>query len=579
MLKNMKVSAQLWVGFGAVLLSAAIIALSGNWALARLADGFRSVTDDVVPKTNIANQNIQAAYDYARAFSFIVTSEGRTDVDAAALGRAHDVLTDTVKIVNDNMTALEKQLSSDEEKALLAKVKENRGAYGKSRNKVLELKKDGQSDQAANLMFTETNDLQTVYIQSWKEFIKFENGLLNQGVAKAGETYSFARNLTLGIFALAVVASLAIAFGITRSLQNALGGEPRYAADIVGQIAAGDLTVDVSTEAGDQESLLHAMKGMRDRLAELVGQVRTGTDAINTAAQEIAAGNMDLSSRTEHQASSIEETAASMEELTSTVKQNAENAQEANELVLSASQVANRGGEVVGQVVETMGSINTSSKKIVDIIGVIDGIAFQTNILALNAAVEAARAGEQGRGFAVVAAEVRNLAQRSAAAAKEIKALIDESVQTVESGSKLVDQAGSTMREVVDSVSRVTGIMSEIMHASHEQTSGIEQINQAIMQMDQVTQQNAALVEQAAAASEAMQGQAASLEQLVSTFKVSGMYAAAGRPAARASVAKNPQVAKAAPAAPMLASMPAARKAPQLRTIAAARGNSEWEEI
>jgi len=327
-----------------------------------------------------------------------------------------------------------------------------------------------------------------------------------------------ARALLIIIFVVAFAAGLGIAVAITRSLRNALGGEPAYAASIAGKIASGDLSVEVQTDTGDHSSLLFAMQSMRDQLAHIVGQVRTGTEAIATASGEIVAGNMDLSSRPEHQASALEETAASMEELTSTVKQNAENASQANRLAISASQVAGKGGAVVSQVVETMWSINTSSKKIVDIIGVIDGIAFQTNILALNAAVEAARAGEQGRGFAVVATEVRNLAQRSAGAAKEIKALIGESVQTVEAGAKLVDQAGSTMQEIVESIGRVTSIMGEIMSASHEQTSGIEQINQAVTQMDQVTQQNAALVEEAAAASEAMQGQAGNLAKLVSVF-------------------------------------------------------------
>jgi methyl-accepting chemotaxis protein len=262
------------------------------------------------------------------------------------------------------------------------------------------------------------------------------------------------------------------------------------------------------------------MGEMEDTLTDLVGRIKTATDSIVTASGQIAAGNQDLSSRTEQQASSLEETAASMEELTSTVKQNADNARQANQLAASASAVAVKGGEVVSQVVDTMASINASSRKIVDIIGVIDGIAFQTNILALNAAVEAARAGEQGRGFAVVASEVRSLAQRSAAAAKEIKTLIGDSVEKVEEGSKQVAQAGKTMEEIVDSVKRVTDIMGEITAASQEQTSGIEQINQAITQMDQVTQQNAALVEEAAAAAGSLQEQASSLVQAVSVFKM-----------------------------------------------------------
>ena len=337
---------------------------------------------------------------------------------------------------------------------------------------------------------------------------------------------------SLVLAAMAVLLGAGVATWLTRNVMKQLGGEPDYAVSIARRIASGDLTEAIDTSKSDSSSLVNAMKMMQDSLAALVVRVRSGTDAIATASGQIAAGNQDLSSRTEEQASSLEETASSMEELTSTVKQNADNARQANQLAASASEVAGKGGEVVAQVVNTMASINESSKKIVDIIAVIDGIAFQTNILALNAAVEAARAGEQGRGFAVVASEVRSLAQRSAGAAKEIKALIDNSVEKVDAGAKLVDQAGATMEEIVESVKRVTDIMAEIAAASAEQTAGIEQVNQAIAQMDQVTQQNAALVEEAAAASEAMQGQASELAQIVSTFKVDGNSAAVVLPAA-----------------------------------------------
>jgi methyl-accepting chemotaxis protein len=308
-----------------------------------------------------------------------------------------------------------------------------------------------------------------------------------------------------------------LAWGLARSITQPL----RRAEATAQAIGAMDLsgTAEASYAKDETGQLMQALKHMNDSLAKVVGEVRTGTDTIATASGQIASGNQDLSSRTEQQASSLEETAASMEELTSTVKQNADNARQANQLAVSASEVAVKGGSVVSQVVDTMGSINASSRKIVDIIGVIDGIAFQTNILALNAAVEAARAGEQGRGFAVVASEVRSLAQRSAAAAKEIKTLIGDSVEKVEEGSKQVAEAGRTMEEIVDSVKRVTDIMGEITAASQEQTSGIEQINQAITQMDQVTQQNAALVEQAAAAAQSLQEQAESLVHAVSVFR------------------------------------------------------------
>ena len=327
------------------------------------------------------------------------------------------------------------------------------------------------------------------------------------------------RNLLFLVGALALAIGIACAWLITRSITQPL----QSAVSIAQTVAAGDLSSRIVVSGKDETSeLLQALKNMNGNLLKIVGEVRLGTESIATASGQIAAGNLDLSSRTEQQASSLGETASSMEQLTSTVKQNADNARQANQLAASASEVAARGGYVVSQVVDTMGSINDSSKKIVDIIGVIDGIAFQTNILALNAAVEAARAGEQGRGFAVVATEVRNLAQRSAAAAKEIKELIADSVEKVGTGSTLVEQAGATMDEVVASVKRMTDIMGEITAASHEQSDGIELVNQAIAQMDQVTQQNAALVEQAAAAADSMQDQAAGLARVVSVFKLDG---------------------------------------------------------
>lgn len=327
-----------------------------------------------------------------------------------------------------------------------------------------------------------------------------------------------------------------IMFFIGRTVARSITTPLASAIQIAQRVAQGDLTSKILVNTQDETGkLIKALKEMNENLLRIVSNVHVGTDTITTASSQIAAGNLDLSSRTELQASSLEETASAMEELTSTVKQNADNARQANQLAASASNIAIQGGIVVAQVVHTMGEINQSAKKIGDIIGVIDGIAFQTNILAVNAAVEAARAGEQGRGFAVVATEVRSLAQRSAAAAKEIKALIGNSMEKVDIGSKLVAQAGSTMNDVVDSVKRVTDIMAEISDASQEQSAGIEQVNQAIIQMDQVTQQNAALVEEAAAAASALQEQAGSMAQTVSVFKLrtnelDGLaYAAAGK--------------------------------------------------
>jgi methyl-accepting chemotaxis protein len=340
---------------------------------------------------------------------------------------------------------------------------------------------------ATRVMIKEIRPAQKKWMEVLDRLATLEDQLNSQSQLHAEAAFVNARNFMLVMGALAVAMGVLAAVLITRGLLKQLGGEPDYTARIPGSIAHGDLSIAIHTAASDRGSLLVEMKEMRNSLVSIVGQVRVGTETIGTASREIAAGNLDLSSRTEMQASSLEKTASAMDELTSTVKQNADNAREANQLAAAASNVARKGGAVVAQVVDSMGSINASANKIVDIIGVIDGIAFQTNILALNAAVEAARAGEQGRGFAVVASEVRNLAQRSAAAAKEIKTLIGDSVEKVERGSKLVGQAGVTMDEVVASVKRVTDIMSEIANASQEQSAGIEQVSLSIIEINSMT--------------------------------------------------------------------------------------------
>lgn len=380
--------------------------------------------------------------------------------------------------------------------------------------------------------------------------------------------------LIVSVSAAAILLGIVIAWLITRDLLRQLGGEPAEVSAITGRIAAGDLTTHIATRDGDNASIMHAVKDMRDNLQRIVTDVRSGTESIATVSAEIASGNMDLSSRTEQQASSLEETAASIEELTSTVKQNAANAQQANQLASDANSNAVKGGEVVAQVIDTMGSIDESAKRIVDIISVIDSIAFQTNILSLNAAVEAARAGEQGKGFAVVASEVRSLAQRSAAAAKEIKALIGDSVDKVNMGSKLVAEAGATMDDIVTSVKRVSDIMAEISHASVEQRGGIEQVNQAITQMDQVTQQNAALVEQAAAAADSLKEQAQSLAQQVGIFKVERAAQAAALPRMQPPAAPPRMSPVALPARPV-----SARKTLSRPASAQVSQTDGWEEF
>ena len=407
-----------------------------------------------------------------------------------------------------------------DEKNALAAIKEDERKTQPLIAKVSELRLAGDLDGARTLLAQQAAPAFVSWLASVNRLIDLEEQLNKDSAAEARALSGTFFGWMAVLCAIAVVAGGLGAWFISRGLLRQLGGEPGYAADIVRSIAAGDLGVHIATQPGDRGSLLFAMRGMRDSLVDIVTQVRSGTLTIADASTEIAAGNQDLAQRTERQAATLEDTAASMEELTSTVRQNAENARQANALAESASSVASRGGAVVAQVVQTMASINASSKQVVDIIGVIDGIAFQTNILALNAAVEAARAGEQGRGFAVVATEVRNLAQRSAAAAQQIKSLIGSSVARVDAGARLVDKAGSTMEEIVGSVRRVTDIMAEISSASAEQSAGIEQVNGAIGRMDEATRQNATLVEQASAAAASLQDEAASLAGVVSVFKM-----------------------------------------------------------
>ncbi len=409
------------------------------------------------------------------------------------------------------------EISEPEEKALYPEVEKLIAQFLGEHDKIIALSRQGKDDEARALQRGDSSKAYRTVLQDLEKLTAVNNDGADRSNKMADSTYSGARLWIMGMVIACITLAMLMAVWVSRLIARPL----QEAVSVAQRVAGGDLTTTIVPGGKDETGqLLGALKSMNDSLVEVVTKVRQGSGTITTASTEIAAGNLDLSSRTEEQASSLEETASAMEELTSTVKQNADNARQANQLAASASEVASAGGTVVNQVVDTMGAINASSRKISDIIGVIDGIAFQTNILALNAAVEAARAGEQGRGFAVVASEVRSLAQRSAAAAKEIKELIEDSVSQVNMGSQLVEKAGNTMNEVVDSVRRVTDIVAEISSASQEQSDGIEQVNIAITQMDEVTQQNAALVEQAAAAAQSLQEQAETLTETVGFFKL-----------------------------------------------------------
>ena len=546
MFKNMKIGLRLGLGFGLVLVLLAMIAFVGVSRLAEVNSELEFMMNTRYPKTKVANETALMAMDNARIARNMILL---TDDNMIAANK--DSYEKNLAKISEHFDQLDKAVKSEKGRELLSTMKEAREAYASYTREVIDLALAKKHAEATAALYGEKYKTQAAYFAAIKNMVEHEDEDMRASTKQAAEAYVTARTLMFVIGGIAVLLGAGIAFWVTRSITSPL----QKAVDAANGVAKGDLTQRIEVNSTDEVGhLLQALKNMNDSLVGIVGEVRGTTDSITTSSQEIAQGNADLSQRTEEQASSLEETASSMEELTSTVKQNAENAKQANQLATNASDIAVKGGKVVGEVVETMASISTSSKKIVDIISVIDGIAFQTNILALNAAVEAARAGEQGRGFAVVAGEVRNLAQRSAAAAKEIKTLIDDSVNKVDAGSKQVDQAGETMNEIVQAVKRVTDIMAEIAAASNEQGAGIEQVNQAITQMDEVTQQNAALVEEAAAAAEAMQEQANVLMEAVSVFKLE-----AGRTTSRA-VAKT---------------KPAAHHAPALAHVAQAKRGSQ----
>jgi methyl-accepting chemotaxis protein len=511
-ISNLNIGARLGLAFGAVLILMAALIGIGLQRLSSIA----TLNDTIIDSDWIKAEAAATVSTTTRANAALTLELFTTD-DSVRVAAIRSEMDANKKTISASLETLNRLVTRPNGKELLARIGDERKAYVASFTQVGKLLADGQRDAALTQLRSDMTPKLVKLQDSISQLNDLQKSLVEENGTAIKHDISMARQMMawLGIVALAL--GLAFAWRVTRSIIDPIGD----ALQVARAVADGDLTHSInSTQRDEMGQLLMAMARMSDNLSNIVGQVRSGTGAINTASAEIASGNMDLSTRTEAQASSLEETAASMEELTSTVKQNAANAHEANQLAQSATEVAQRGGAVVAQVVDTMNAINDSSRKIVDIITVIDGIAFQTNILALNAAVEAARAGEQGRGFAVVASEVRTLAQRSASAAKEIKQLIDDSVDKVAAGAQLVDLAGNTMSDVQDSVRKVTAIVEEMTLATREQSSGIEQINIAISQMDQVTQQNAALVEQAAAAASAMQDQAGELNAVVSKFRL-----------------------------------------------------------
>ena len=574
-LTNMRIGSRLGVGFAIVLIMSVI---ATSFALVN-ARANAEATKQMMAKP-LAKERIVSDW-YVLIYSAIVRTAliARSSDDTLSATFA-DSISASVKNGTALMGSIDALIDNDEERALYKEAGALRDKYQAGKIAVMNARKSGDAAEAERQfkdVFTPAAD---AYQAKVKDFLSLQRKQID-ATAKAIDEANDRSTMLLSILTVLLVAiGSAAAWVISRSITVPL----KSAVSVAATVAEGDLTTRFSEQtAGDEiGELMTALKAMNDSLRRVVSEVQNGTHTIATASSQIASGNQDLSSRTEQQASSLEETASSMEELTSTVRQNAENAKQANQLAKAASDVAEKGGSIVGQVVDTMGSIDASAKKIVDIIGVIDGIAFQTNILALNAAVEAARAGEQGRGFAVVASEVRNLAQRSAGAAKEIKALIGDSVEQVDIGARLVQQAGSTMDDVVASVRRVTDIMGEITSASSEQSIGIDQVNTAITQMDQVTQQNAALVEQAAAAAESMQDQAANLARLADSFKLGNEHLApamaAPRPKPR--VAAAPVMRPAAAPKRLTSSAPSARAASASASKpATVGGDKDWEEF
>lgn len=509
--QDLSIGTRLGVGFFVVLLLATIYSGIGLWRLNEVAANTRNMMQEPLMKERMTEEWYHITFAGLKRQLAIVKSGD----SSLAVFFSEDARLSSARI-NDIQKYIEGHLVYEREKELFQIVGVARSRYLANRDQVMLAKKEGRNDEVAKL-FEEFGPLSAAYTKSQLEFLTFQKDSVNN---LSGEVDAIAKNserLILSLIFLFILMGGVLAWTLTLGITRPMS----YALELTRRVAAGDLTARIEVGTKDETGqLLSALKEMTGNLVSIVGQVRSSTEMIADESTQIARGNLDLSSRTEQQANTLEETTSSMHALTTTVKRNADNAGQANHLAIAASEVAVTGGSVMAEVVETMNSINNSSKRIVDIIGVIDSIAFQTNILALNAAVEAARAGEQGRGFAVVATEVRGLAQRSSSAAKEIKDLISDSVDKVETGTKLVNHAGSTMQEIVDSIKRVTDIMGAIATASQEQISGIEQVNDAIQLMDDATQQNATLVEEAAAATQKLLEKAQELGAEVNLFRI-----------------------------------------------------------